>query len=70
MTPLDGGGGGRTNHAGSAPDVGGRTVVSADQHLHRAVLTRLDVLAEVLVLREERRGIRADYQGSSQAEWD
>ena len=53
------GGRGRAHHAGGAPDVGGRAVVSADQHLHRAVLTRLDVLTEVLVLREERRRIRA-----------
>lgn len=39
-----------THHTGGAPDVGGRAVVSADQNLHRAVLTRLDVRCEVLVL--------------------
>lgn len=42
-------------HAGSAPDVGWRVVVGADQDLHRAVLTRLDVLAEVLVLRTRKK---------------
>lgn len=38
------------HHAGGAPDVGRRVVVGTDQDLHRAVLTRLDVLAEVLML--------------------
>lgn len=40
-----------THHTGGAPDVSRCAVVSADQNLHRAVLTRLDVLGEVLVLR-------------------
>ena len=62
------GGRGRAHHAGGAPDVGGRAVVSADQHLHRAVLTRLDVLTEVLVLREERRRIRAGQDSFSPTE--
>lgn len=38
------------HHAGGAPDVGRRVVVGTDQDLHRAVLTRLDVLAEVFML--------------------
>lgn len=38
------------HHAGGAPDVGWCVVVSTDQNLHRAVLTRLDVLSEVFVL--------------------
>lgn len=40
-----------THHTGGAPDVCRCAVVCADQNLHRAVLTRLDVLGEVLVLR-------------------
>lgn len=40
----------RTHHTGGAPDVGRRAVVGPDQDLHRAVLARLDVLSEVLVL--------------------
>jgi len=43
-----------SHHAGGAPDVGRRVVGSADQNLHGAVLTRLDVVSEVFVLTARR----------------
>lgn len=39
-----------SHHTGSAPDVSWRAVISANQNLHRAILTRLNVLSEVFVL--------------------
>lgn len=42
------------HHTGGAPDVSRRAVVSTNQNLHRAVLTRLDVLSEVFMLRTRR----------------
>ena len=42
-------GGELERHARGAPDVGGRAVAGADEHLKRAVLPRLDVLSEVVV---------------------
>ena len=39
-----------SHHAGGAPEVGWGAIVSSYQDLHRAVLTRLDVLCEVFVL--------------------
>ena len=40
-------------HAGHTPDVSWRTVVTTQQNLQRAVLSGLDLLAEVLVLKKE-----------------
>lgn len=40
----------RLYHTGSAPDVSGGAVASANQDLQGSVLPRLDVLREVLVL--------------------
>lgn len=42
---------GRTHHAGCAPDVSRGVVPWAYQHLQGAVLPRLDVLSEMLVLK-------------------
>lgn len=41
---------GVSHHAGGAPDVRRGAVTSSDQNLNGAVLSRLDVLSEVLVL--------------------
>lgn len=38
------------HHAGGAPDVSWCVIVSTNQNLHRAVLTRLDVFSEVFML--------------------
>lgn len=55
-----------THHTGSAPDVGRCAVVGADQDLHRAVLARLDVLSEVLVLRTGQKQVPFTPSGQKQ----
>lgn len=43
-----------SHHAGGAPDVGWRVVVRTNQNLNGAILTGLNVFAEVLVLKTEK----------------
>lgn len=47
-------------HAGSTPDISRSAVTSSYQDFNRPVLSRLDVLCKVLVLRADKSGEKKD----------